>query len=92
MKFLLKYKTWILTFLFVTPLLLSLYVQYDENVKKYNYWNYEVLEKLNIATKEEINSLNSEDAVSKFKWKKFRTVSQALLRHIPELRRNDWKN
>lgn len=25
-------------------------------------------------------------------WKKFRTVSQALLRHIPELRRNDWKN
>ncbi|MGH2279708.1 hypothetical protein ACRCD7_11280 [Aliarcobacter sp. ERUVET-7] len=78
MKFLLKYKTWILTFLFVTPLLLSLYVQYDENVKKYNYWNYEVLEKLNIATKEEINSLNNEDAVAKFKDDKKEIIKKFL--------------
>jgi hypothetical protein len=67
MKFLLKYKIWILTFLFVTHLILSFYVQYDENINKYDYWNYQVLKELGIAKEEEINSLNSKKDVEKFK-------------------------
>ena len=67
MKFLLKYKKWILVILFVLPLLFSLYVQYDENINKYDYWNYQVLEKLEIATKEEISKLRSEEDVANFK-------------------------
>ena len=67
MKFLLKYKKWILIILFIIPLLVSLYIQYDENIKKYDYWNYKVLEKLEIATKEEISKLRSEEDVANFK-------------------------
>lgn len=67
MKFLLKNKTRILIFLFIIPLLFSLIVQYHENIKKYDYWNYKVLKEftvngVSIVTKEEINSLNNEDA------------------------------
>ncbi|PRN00132.1 hypothetical protein [Aliarcobacter cryaerophilus] len=67
MKFLLKYKKWILVILFVLPLLFSLYVQYDENINKYDYWNYQVLKELDLATQEEIKSLNTKDAIAKFK-------------------------
>ena len=78
MKFLLKYKKWILAILFVLPLLFSLYVQYDENINRYNYWNYEVLSKLGIATKEEIYSLNNKDEVAKFKDDKKEIIKKFL--------------
>ena len=72
MKFLLKNKTRILIFLFVIPFLFSLCVQHQENVKRYDHWNYKVLKEftvngVSIITEKEINSLNNEDAVIKLK-------------------------
>ena len=67
MKLLFKNKTRILIFLFVIPILFSLIVQHTENIKKYDHWNYKVLEELKIATKDEINKLTSEEDIIKFK-------------------------
>ena len=46
----------LLAILFVLPLLFSLYVQYDENINKYDYWNYQVLKELGIYIEVDIDS------------------------------------
>lgn len=67
MKLLLKYKKWILTILFIIPLSISFSVQYYENILRYDYWNYKILEKLNIVSYDEINELKSKNDIENLK-------------------------